>query len=327
MAEIKDMLVTAESLKNAYDNLNTNKLDSSELSTAINTALAQAKESGEFDGAKGADGSDYILTDEDKAEIASLVPHMTTPMAPLFANGTAAMTDTSTMYVNTETGTLWRYQEATFTREVPVTEAIEATADNSYKDANRFNADFTDTYTTGATGYHITPLIDLTKPEYVGKTIQIHLEGATYASTGTYAQWIQCRTYGTDGTVIMPRPYTCDVSDGSVSNSIMLGTNDDIRVIYNSSTSATVEIDILPLYGSTKVPMGYIRFCGKGAVASSNIYITYANTETVTEMTWVDTDMTYAPNVTEEDKQQIADDVIARIDAELLSIIGSGEVV
>lgn len=43
---------------------------SSELSTAVNDALAKAKASGEFD---GRDGDDYVLTDEDMAEIAKLV--------------------------------------------------------------------------------------------------------------------------------------------------------------------------------------------------------------------------------------------------------------
>lgn len=45
-------------------------LKSSKLDSAINDALAEAKESGEFD---GADGKDYVLTEADKAEIATLV--------------------------------------------------------------------------------------------------------------------------------------------------------------------------------------------------------------------------------------------------------------
>lgn len=46
------------------------KLSNAALDEAIRIALAQAKESGEFDGAKGEDGKDYILTEADKAEIA-----------------------------------------------------------------------------------------------------------------------------------------------------------------------------------------------------------------------------------------------------------------
>lgn len=58
------------------------KLDASELPTAISTALAQAKASGDFDGtdgqdgapgADGRDGADYVLTEADKAEIVAMV--------------------------------------------------------------------------------------------------------------------------------------------------------------------------------------------------------------------------------------------------------------
>lgn len=43
-----------------------------ELQETTNEALAQAKASGEFDGADGKDGEDYVLTNEDKQEIAEL---------------------------------------------------------------------------------------------------------------------------------------------------------------------------------------------------------------------------------------------------------------
>lgn len=67
------------------------KLDASELPTAINTALAQAKESGQFDGAPGKDGKDgadgapgakgdpgddYVLTEADKNEIAEMAAEL-----------------------------------------------------------------------------------------------------------------------------------------------------------------------------------------------------------------------------------------------------------
>lgn len=55
-------------LKNLIDALDTNKLDASALASAINTALAQAKASGDFDGKDGADGADgksgvYVLAE------------------------------------------------------------------------------------------------------------------------------------------------------------------------------------------------------------------------------------------------------------------------
>lgn len=49
------------------------KLDANKLPEAINTALAQAKASGEFD---GEDGSNYVLTEADKTEIAEIAAGM-----------------------------------------------------------------------------------------------------------------------------------------------------------------------------------------------------------------------------------------------------------
>lgn len=56
-------------LKGLVDALDKDKLDTSALADAINEALAYAKASGEFD---GADGKDYVLTKEDKTEIAEM---------------------------------------------------------------------------------------------------------------------------------------------------------------------------------------------------------------------------------------------------------------
>ena len=62
-------------LKSLIDGLSTSKLDSSELSTAINTALAQAKASGDFKGDPGktpVKGVDYY-TEADKTEMVNAV--------------------------------------------------------------------------------------------------------------------------------------------------------------------------------------------------------------------------------------------------------------
>lgn len=81
-----------------------------ELSTAINTALAQAKASGEFDGKDGDDGEDGhtpvrgvdYYTEEDKAEFSA---YIATELArrgqlkPEFANSIAECTDTTKLYV------------------------------------------------------------------------------------------------------------------------------------------------------------------------------------------------------------------------------------
>ena len=89
------------------------KLDASELPTAINTALEQAKESGQFDGKDGEPGDDYVLTEEDKQEIAGMVtgPSYTLPVATSEVLGgvkPAAKTDEMTQEVGVdELGGLW----------------------------------------------------------------------------------------------------------------------------------------------------------------------------------------------------------------------------
>ena len=75
---------TGAAIDQGIDNANSalaglaDKLDANKLPEAINTALAQAKESGEFDGQDGVDGYtpvkgvDYY-TEADKAEMVALV--------------------------------------------------------------------------------------------------------------------------------------------------------------------------------------------------------------------------------------------------------------
>ena len=241
------------------------------------------------------DGEDYVLTDTDKEEIAEKVPIVKVPGKPVFANGTSEMTDTDEVYVNLETGTFWRYAETTVTKEVTKTDTIVATDENQYQDGYRLGSSG-DAFNVAA-GYHITPLIDLAKAEYDGKTIQLHLEGCQYASEATYAYYIQCRIYGLDMTVLALRPYTAETKESA---SYIMGCTNGITVDYISETEATITI-ANPTYGAENIAIGYIRFCGKGAVTNSNIYITYTATETVVESAWVDTGISYSSNTGDEE--------------------------
>lgn len=58
--------------KTDIEALTADKLDAEKLPEAVNDALAQAKESGVFDGEPGQPGDDYVLTDADKQEIAKV---------------------------------------------------------------------------------------------------------------------------------------------------------------------------------------------------------------------------------------------------------------
>lgn len=200
------------------------------------------------------------------------------------------MVDTNKQYILKSTGTIWSYKSSTSEQEVTVTDTITATNDNPYKDNTRLGSSG-DAFNT-QNGYHVTPLIDLTKTKYAGKTIQIHLEGAKYASAETYANYIQCRPYKKDGvTVLAARAYVCEGAD--VSSSIHT-TFQNVSVDYISETSSVLTVHMPPLFGfGTPQEIGYIRFCGHGAVADSHIYITYIDTQTVTSEQWVDTGIQY----------------------------------
>lgn len=213
------------------------------------------------------------------------------------------MTDTSKQYILKSTGTIWKYKKTTTEKEITTTDTIVGTTDNSYIDGNRLGSSG-DSFSNDATGYHCTPLIDLTKTEYQGKTIELHLEGCQYSSTGTYATWIQTRGYGINKKdILFARTYTSDViSDTAYIMKICNG----ILVIYNNDTSTTIKITVPPTYSSAETPIGYLRFCGKGSVANSNIYITYKTTQTVTGEQWVDTGVAFGAGGANVDTETLA---------------------
>ena len=239
-------------------------------------------------GPQGAPGADYMLTEADKAEIADMVNGATIVQAPKYVNSVDEMTDVNRPYVLISTGHIWA--NANVEIEATLTDTITATDDNPYHDGYRFgSATTSDSMTSGATGYFLTPMIDLTKAAYQGKTIQLHLGGAHFVSTGAFETWIQCRLYGLDKTVLAARPYVFD--DATNPNNVVYMANGTISVEYHNETSATITITVPPTFGKSAVPIGYIRFCAKGAVANSNITITYTGISTGVQ--WYDTGVTY----------------------------------
>lgn len=270
-------------------------------------------------GPAGKDGEDYVLTPSDKAEIAGMVEGATIVQAPQYVDSVDKMTDTSRVYVLTETGHIWAYMDTSVEQEVTVTDELD---DQTFLDGNRFASSatsLTDGFSNDATGYNVTPLIDLTKDKYQDKEIQIHLEGSQYV-TSAAATWIQHRAYGYDGTVRYARASTYP----SASDAISLWKDGTFTI--NSDTSAALTLTPPLKYGSANYDIGYLRFCGKGAASDSRVYITYQDIQTVTGGQWVDTGTTYAPTLTDADKQEIAESVAAMIDTEMLSVVGDGAV-
>lgn len=196
------------------------------------------------------------------------------------------MTDTSKQYVLKSTGTIWEYKETTTEKEVTVTDNIVGTDDNPYYDSSRFGSDGGVTTSASYAAYIVSPYIDLSK--YEDRVIELHLEGADYlidTDDGT-KPYVQNQIFDKD----MNRIYARNKS--LLEEGILLGLN-GIAGMINGEKSATLTITPPVSYASVKTPFRYIRFCGKGALNDSNIYVTYKDTEIVTEATWVDTGVAF----------------------------------
>ena len=75
LSELKEKNDAQDEALNALNEAIGNKLDASALPTAVNNALTEAKNSGDFKGdpgAPGEPGKDYVLTEDDKEEIAEM---------------------------------------------------------------------------------------------------------------------------------------------------------------------------------------------------------------------------------------------------------------
>lgn len=333
--------------------LSADKLDTDKLNEAIDTALAQAKESGEFDGpagpqgakgdkgdkgdtgatgsqgpqgekgetgatgatgpagADGKDGKDYVLTDADKAEIAEQVDGATIVSPPQYVDSVEKMTDTSKVYVLSETGRIWAWMDTTVTQEVTVTDQITGHEQGRLGSDGSNAGDSTTTHT-------VTPYIDLTKAEYAGKTIELHLDGNRYVTESAETN-VYFMMFSASKTKLANRTNSClDKAYGLITSM----TN--VTTVINGTTSATMTITIPAKYNGSDI--AFLRFSGLGQPETANVYITYKEIRTVSGGQWVDTGTSYAPTLTEEDRQQIAEDVAAMIDTQLLGMVGDGVV-
>lgn len=257
------------------------------------------------------------LTDADKAEIAQLVDDVTVVQAPTYVLSEDDMVDPEKVYALVSTGHVWAYVPFVGDREVEITDNIVGITDNPYE-VGRLSG--TGTNAEAVAGYVLTPYIDLTKEEYQGKTIQLHLDGCRYASAAAET-YIMCATYDSRKANILGRAYTMQSAGGILDAFDNAGVTLDII----SDKSATLTIPV-PLVGDDNKTVGYMRFCGKGTEAASSIYITYTGIETTTGAGFADTGRVYAPYLTNAEKTEIAEEAAAMVDADLLSLIGSGEV-
>ncbi|MBQ9082165.1 MAG: hypothetical protein IJY28_01540, partial [Clostridia bacterium] len=208
---------------------------------AVDKALQAAYDSGMFTGPtgpvgpQGPKGDAYTLTDADKAEIAEQVEGAVLVQAPKYVDSVDQMTDTSRVYVLASTGEIWAYMDTTTEQEVTIREDITGTTDNPYE-VGRLSS--SGTLGEAVTGYVITPYIDLTKAEYAGKTIELHLDGNRYVSE-TAETYIQMAIFKTDKTVLYGRASTC-----LDKNAAILPVLTNVTTTIHGETSATLTITI-----------------------------------------------------------------------------------
>lgn len=269
-------------------------------------------------GGPGPQGDDYVLTNADKSEIAEMVDGATVVQAPKYVNGMEEMTDIERVYVMASTGEIWAYMDATVEQLVTVTDNIVGTSDNPYSRGRLSSSGAT---TADVTTHTITPYIDLTKAEYQGKRITIHLEGNRYVSE-TNETYIMCGFYNASKGAIVGRAYTCTGSGSFTADFDNYSQNVTVKI--NGDTSAEITLPV-PFKHDGGSNVSYLRFCGKGT-ADSGVYITYEAMQTVAGGQWVNTETTYAPSLTDDDRQIIVNEIAEMVDARLLDVIGDGTV-
>lgn len=258
---------------------------------------------------------DEIDTRDFKDDIAAAVPIIKVPSEPLFAPNLETMTDTTKAYVNTETMTFWRYQEATY--EATLTDIIESTEDNPVHEGYYVNKGSL----TARAGNFVTPYINIGK--YNGQ-IALKVKGATCLSDAAtnYNRADLCDV----NCAYLDRIYMCLANQTGAY--VVTSLCDSLDKVTVDGDTTTFVIDLPRDFVGTKIH--YIRFtCGKtdGTETWAKTEISVSYKTTVTGKTWVDSGISYTPNVTESDKQDIANEVANMIDSELISIIGDGEVI
>ncbi len=264
-------------------------------------------------GDKGDPGNDYILTANDKSEIAEKVNGVTLLQAPTFVDSVDKMTDTNKTYVLSTTGEIYAYMNTTTVETI--TKNITATTDNAYTDNARLASD--GSVATGYSGYVTTPYIDLLQYPV---PFTLHLDGVPYIISGSGTEtYTKIATYESDKTKIQ----SVSCSQNTLKGQLNI-TDNDITVESNGNSTIVFNKEPKTNNSNNDAVLKYVKFSGKGTSTNSKIYVTYQGE--VTGGHWVGTGMSYAPTITDETKTEIANMVANMIDTQMLDTIGNGEV-
>ena len=204
------------------------------------------------------------------------------------------MIDENKSYVLSSTGTIWVYKESTRIEEVTKRDDIVGTADNPYT-VGRFSSD--GTVNPDVSTHVVTPYIDFSK--YNGKTIELHLDGNRYVSESVET-YIMHALWGENKTLV------CGRASSTFGGAYLGAWHQLSNIAINSEKSATLTLTPPMTWSSINQPFRYVRFCGLGSEAASNVYITYKETQTITGKMWTDTGVAFGGTGGAVDEETLA---------------------
>lgn len=283
-------------IKGLIDGLSSGKLDAGKLTEAINTALAQAKANGEFDGAKGDPGKtpvrgvDYWTPDDIAAIDADIATELAKrgQLKPEFANSIEECTDTSKLYVLPD-GMLYAWM---------LTEKEVTSGGGNYTNILHLavNADGSEYVgLNGEDGY---------KTNY-----RLNSSKAEVAQDGMCCTGFMPVTPGAD-TVLRLKHITPDGTKGGyiygfeADRNTGTGGNSYIPSTLNDSYDAATDTYVLTLATAVGTAAGlkncsYIRITigniNENTIITCNEEITESTTETVKEYAWASTGHAFVP--------------------------------
>lgn len=244
------------------------------------------------------DGKGYLTQHQDLSGLEKDISDLKESIADLKASGNFSipivdsieeMEDISKSYVLSSTGTIWKWKTTSTEKEVEI--ILDTYGSKSGFERGRLSSG--GSVTSDVSTHTVSPLIDITKAEYQGKTINIKLSGNRYFSENEET-YIMTALFNTSKGTIQGRAYSCEERNPGV-----LGVLDNAGAtgkVY-STTSAILTIPV-PLVDDSSNTVGYLRFCGLGTV-DGTIEITYFETQTVTEESWIDTGVAFGGGSTD----------------------------
>ena len=246
-------------------------------------------------GEKGENGSDYILTDTDKSEIATAVKADLTQLEPNFANSIDECTDTSKVYVLPD-GYIYAYmstEQKSYTNQLP----LSTDTDDSVYNGTGYK---TDTYLSSGnvatkSGYVTTGFIPVpdTATDYNGGHTVIRFQN-TELDSSAYTRIC----FYDSNKAYLGLSYASNMTQGEQTTE-----NKDTYLMGNDGYIKSIDVSDYCYYlkAAGKGTVAFIRLCGAGINNESIITVNEEISDTTEKKyTWTNTGHAFIPADYEE---------------------------